>query len=197
MKVMKRTVLGLFLLASTSCGDMARQGTGSSYLMVTSIAAASGADDTEFSGTLRSDVVTIVDGAQVVYDDPARVSFQLALKDPGSAASPTTPTPNNFITLNRYRVEFIRSDGRNTPGVDVPHPFDGAFTVTVADTAEAGFTLVRHQAKNEAPLTGLRRTPVFISTVARVTFYGRDQTGREVSATAQIGVNFGDFADPE
>lgn len=194
---MKRVFLFVVVIASASCGDMVRQGTSSSYLIVTSLEAASGADDTEFGGTVRSDVVTMVEGAQVIYDDPARVGFQLALKDPGSGAVPTTPTPNNFITINRYRVEYIRSDGRNVQGVDVPYAFDSAFTVTVADTAEAGFTLVRHQAKNEAPLTGLRRTPVFISTIARVTFYGKDQTGREVSVTAQIGVNFGDFADPD
>jgi len=29
-----------------------------------------------------------------------------------------------------------------------------------------------------------------------VTFYGHDQTGREVSVTAKILVNFGNFADP-
>jgi hypothetical protein len=38
---------------------------------------------------------------------------------------------------------------------------------------------------------------VIISTIARVTFYGRDQTGREVTVTGpQISVNFGNFADP-
>jgi hypothetical protein len=176
---------------------MVRQGTGSSYLIVNALEAASGADSDEFAGTLRSDVITIVDDVATIFDDPARVNFQLALKDPGPAGSPTTPTSNNAITITRYRVEFIRADGRNTPGVDVPYAFDSAFTVTVSETAEAGFTLVRHQAKNEAPLPALRGTPVMISTIARVTFYGHDQTGREVIATAQIGVNFGDFADPE
>jgi hypothetical protein len=194
---MKRALLGLFLLASVSCGDLVRQGTSSAYLIVTELEAAPGADDDEYQGTLRSDVLTIVEDVPTIYDDPARVSFQLALKDPGPAGSPTTPTSNNFITINRYRVEYIRADGRNTPGVDVPYGFDGALTVTVADTAQAGFTLVRHQAKNEAPLPALRGTPLFISTIARVTFYGHDQTGREVSVTAQISVNFGDYADPE
>jgi hypothetical protein len=195
---MKRALLGILLLASVSCGDMVRQGTGSSYLIVNALEAKSGADSSaEFSGVLRSDVVTMIEDVSTIFDDPARVTFQLALKDPGPAGSPATPSTNNFITIDRYRVEFVRADGRNVPGVDVPYAFDGAFTATVADTAEVGFTLVRHQAKNEAPLTSLRRTPSFISTIARVTFYGRDQTGREVIATAQMGVNFGDFADPE
>jgi hypothetical protein len=194
---MKRTLLAVLLLPTISCGDAVRQGTGSSYLIVNALEAASGADDSEFGGVLRSDVLTVIDDVPTIFDDLARVEFQLAMKDPGSAGAATAPTTNNFITINRYRVEYIRADGRNTQGVDVPYAFDGAFTVTVGDTAEAGFTLVRHQAKNEAPLAGLRATPVFISTIARVTFYGRDQTGREVVATAQIGVNFGDFADPD
>ena len=38
-------------------------------------------------------------------------------------------------------------------GVDVPHAFEGAFTVTVGgDAAEAGFVLVRNAAKSEPPL---------------------------------------------
>jgi hypothetical protein len=194
---MRKLLLGVLLLGSVSCGDMVRQGTASSYLVVNSLEGASGADSGDFGGTLRSDVVTMVDDVQTIYDDLARVEFQLAMKDAGPVGSPSAPSPNNFITITRYRVEFIRSDGRNVQGVDVPYSFDGAFTVTVSDTASAVFTLVRHQAKNEAPLTGLRRTPTFISTIARVTFYGRDQTGREVIATAQMSTNFGDFADPD
>ena len=60
------------------------------------------------------------------------------------------------------------------------------------------FNLVRVQAKLEAPLKGLTGlgAAVVISTLADVTFYGRDQTGREVSVTGTIGVNFADWADP-
>ena len=29
--------------------------------------------------------------------------------------------------MTRYRVEFRRTDGRNTPGVDVPYGFDGGW----------------------------------------------------------------------
>jgi len=194
---MKRAVLAVLLLASVSCGDMARQGTGSSYLIINALEAAPGAEPEEFGGTLRSDVLTVVDDVPSVFNDVARVTFQLAMKDAGPPGSPTSPTSNNYITIDRYRVEFIRSDGRNTQGVDVPYTFDSAFTVTVADTAEAGFTLVRHQAKYEAPLAVLTNSPLIISTIARITFFGRDQTGREVIATAQIGVSFGDFADPD
>ncbi len=47
------------------------------------------------------------------------------MKDPGSTASPSTPTSANFITVTRYHVKYVRTDGRNTQGVDVPYEFDG------------------------------------------------------------------------
>ena len=180
------------------CGDVTREGTASSYLIVAALEAASGAEPGEFGTTLGSDVVTVVDGVPTVFSDLGRARFPLAMKDAGGVDSPTTPTTNNFITINRYHVRFIRADGRNTPGVDVPYPFDGAFTATVrAAETEAGFDLVRIQAKAEAPLAALARNFLSISTIAQVTFYGRDQTGREVSVTANISVNFANFGDPD
>jgi hypothetical protein len=38
--------------------------------------------------------------------------------------------------------------------------------------------------------------PIVISTIAEITFYGHDQTGRDVSVTGRINVNFANFADP-
>jgi hypothetical protein len=58
------------------------------------------------------------------------------------------------------------------------------------------FTLVRHQAKAEAPLAALARNRLVISTIAEITFYGHDQTGREVSTIARISVDFANFGDP-
>src|SRR5262249_8746698 len=97
------------------------------------------------------------------------------------------------------RVQYRRSDGRNTPGVDVPNPFDSGLTVTVpADgTVTSGFDIVRNVAKQEAPLSTLRTGETFISTIAEVTFYGHDQAGNEVSVTGSIGITFGNFADPQ
>jgi hypothetical protein len=184
-------------VAVGSCGEMSRQGTASSYLIVRSLEAAPGAEPTEFGGTLLSDVITVVDGSATIFNDVGRVTFSLGLKDAGTADSPTEPTSNNYITVTRYRVNFIRADGRNTPGVDVPYGFDGAVTVTVAaGESSAGFTIVRNIAKLEAPLAALAASPVIISTIAEVTFYGTDQTGREVSAVARISIDFANFGDP-
>ena len=127
--------------------------------------------------------------------------FHLALKDIGTTASPTAPTTNNQVTITRYHVNYRRADGRNTPGVDVPHGFDGAVTVTIPaeGSATAAFEIVRHQAKQEPPLANLANGggSNIISTIAEITFYGRDQAGNEVTVTTSMSVNFGDFADPQ
>jgi hypothetical protein len=197
--------LGSAILTSTSCGEVARTGQSPSFLIVAELEGASGAEPSLFGGTLNSDVQTIVErqvAGQTVrtpttFDDGGRATFRLGFKNP---LSPSAPTTLNEITITRYRVVFKRSDGRNTPGVDVPHAFDGAFTLTVPPgaTAEGGFDLVRHQHKSEPPLANLvgNGGAQIISTIADVTFFGRDQAGNEVNVTASISVNFADFGDP-
>lgn len=190
-----RLLAATLLVGTASCGDAVRQGEGSSYLIIQALEAASGAEPDEFQGVLFSDILTIVEEIPTVFADNGRVTFRLGMKDPVLA---TSPTQANFITVNRYRVRFIRADGRNMPGVDVPYGFDGGLTVTVGEGDTVGiFELVRHIAKAEAPLAALTVNGVVISTIAEVTFYGTDQTGREVSAVGRITVNFGNFGDPD
>ena len=190
-------VLSLAVVAS-SCGSAVRQGNTTSFLIVNSLEFARGAEPDTFTANLLSDVITIVDGAASHYNDLARVTFSLGLKDPGSSTSPNAPTQNQFITIDRYHVRFFRADGRNTQGVDVPYEFDGAFTATVGDAdVQAGFTVVRNIAKREAPLQALVSNGLVLTTIAEITFYGRDQTGRSVSATARASIDFGNFADPK
>jgi hypothetical protein len=145
---------------------------------------------------LQSDVST----RGAAFDDIARVTTRLALKDPGTPENPALPTTANYITVTRYRVEYRRSDGRNTPGVDVPFPFDGGMTfTTVTGIQTAEFVLVRASAKLEGPLRSLREGggAIVINTIAEVTFYGADQTGADVSAMGTIGVNFADWSDED
>jgi hypothetical protein len=121
--------------------------------------------------------------------------MRLIMKDVGTA-----PSPVNGVTITRYRVTFRRADGRNTPGVDVPFPFDSAVTFTVAPgtVATATFELIRHTAKLEAPLAALGQSVGLVfATVADVTFFGHDQGGNELSASGSIGVQFANFADPD
>jgi hypothetical protein len=204
-----KSAAALALVIGTSIGCTADQysGQSSSYVIVQSLQAASGAEPDEFGGTLSSDVQTLVEtninGQQVksptIYEDLGRVTLQLAMKNP-PAAGGLDPTTTNFITLNRYRVTFVRADGRNAPGVDVPYPFDGAITVTVAeDPVTVSMTLVRIQSKLEQPLLPLvgGGGALAISTIAEVTFYGADQTGRDVAVSGRISVTFADWGDPE
>ena len=200
MNGISRTALTLIFAAATAtagCSDFIRQDRSPVTLVIDRLEAASGASGTSaaFGGTLNSDVITIVDNSPTVFSDSGRVTMRLIMKDALAA-----PSAVNAVTINRYRVTFRRSDGRNTPGVDVPQPFESAVTFTVAPgtTASQSFELVRHLAKEDAPLRALAsNVAVTIATIADVTFFGRDQTGTELSATGSIGVIFGDFGDPE
>lgn len=209
---MKATILKPICLAAAlgaaaltaACGEVARTGRAPVQLVIDSLAAASGAQDAEFGAFLLSDVETLIendDGDLVptIFNDPGQVTMRLILKDPGVPGIPASPTSLNEVTLSRYRVSYRRADGRNAPGVDVPFPIDGGVTATVpADgTITFGFNLVRHTAKMEAPLLALVTQPVHISTLADITFWGRDQVGNEVSVTGTIQVEFGNFGDPQ
>jgi hypothetical protein len=209
----RRAALGAVLAAAVAlpfagCTTAQRASQSPSYFFIESLQAASGATPDKFGGTLASDVVTFVkqdvngqtERVPTIYADPGQVLLKLALKNPGPSDSPTVPSSTNYITLTRYHVDFVRADGRNTPGVDVPYPFDGGLTATITnDGATVAFTLVRVQAKEEAPLKQLAfgGGAIDISTIAQVTFYGADQAGHEVSATGNISVNFSDWGDPQ
>lgn len=200
------TGLVIAVLAA-GCGEVARSGRAPGQVVIMALEGASGAEDDLFSGTLLSDVVTIVErtiddetvGVPTIYNDLGRVTMRLILKDPGVPGVAATPSALNAVTFNRYRVTYRRPDGRNTPGVDVPYPFDSAATFTVGEEdITVTFQLVRSTAKLEAPLRVLATNAgVLLNMIAEVTFYGQDQAGNEVSATASIGITFGNFGDPE
>jgi hypothetical protein len=77
----------------------------------------------------------------------------------------------------------------------VPYAFDTGGTATVQAPISMIFTLVRVQAKIEPPLVSLATNLNALSTIAEITFYGHDMTGREIATTATVGVNFANFAD--
>ena len=184
-----RLALALTCVVSvTSCSEAIRTGQSPSYLIISALTAAPGGT-TNFGSQLQSDVLTDTGGS---FADQGQVTLQVAQKDPLGPA----PSDVNSITLTQYRVEYFRTDGRNTPGVDVPFGFDGALTATFPTQGSVEFTIVRIQAKQEAPLKALANGggADAITAVARVTFYGRDQNGREVSVTGNISITFSDWA---
>lgn len=195
------TGLGLLLTVggAISCNEGVTASRSSTILVIERIGAASGGTtDDPIPTLLNSDVLT--NGA--VFPDIARVTTRLAFKAPGTSENPVSPTSANWVTVTGYRVFYRRTDGRNTPGIDVPYPFEGGMTMTTLDIGTAEFTLIRAQAKLEAPLislrsqTGLPGGAVALSVIADITFFGHDQTGAAVSADGSIGINFADFADP-
>jgi hypothetical protein len=205
--ILRRTgyaaVAAAVVLGASCASDLTRTGKSPAYLVIDTMAAAAGASPGTFANPLNSDVQTLVPkntGSPTVFNDLGRASIRLALKNLGSTGSPTTPTSLNDITITRYHVNFIRADGRNTPGVDVPYAFDGGVTATISGTSPATvvFELVHQSMKLESPLKNLVSNggAILFTTIAEVTFYGRDQAGNEVSVMGTITVNFGDFADP-
>ena len=167
----------------SGCGRV-QDDNSSAFLIVGSLEAASGATPGTLSGVLASDVQT----KGGIFEDPGSVHFVLGLKN----STITAPTSANFITVTGYHVVFARADGG-----PVPAAFDGALTVTVNDTgATGGFVLVPASAKTVAPLNSLVGTLTEIQTIATVTFFGKDQAGHAVQATATISVNFADWGDP-
>jgi len=202
-------LLAASALVTSACGEVARTGRSPAYLQMVRLDAASGAQPDLFGGTLLSDVITIVEVNRgdetffvpTTFNDVGRAEFRVALKDPGPSAAPTTPSTLNAVTLTRYRVVYRRSDGRNTQGVDVPYAFDGAMTMTVpaSGSASGAFDIVKHTAKNEAPLRALWNVggAQIINTIAEVTFWGADQAGNDVTVTGSISITFSNFGDPE
>ena len=73
---------------------------------------------------------------------------------------------------------------------------NGGMTMQPQDNVDIIVELVRHVAKAEAPLAALAADRNIISTIATITFYGKDQAGNNVIVTGQVQVNFGNFADP-
>lgn len=186
--------LAVVVATSISCGDVVRSSQSPMMLVIDSLAGGE-----ESSVLLTSDVLTRVTSPApctplspcfIVRNDAGAAAMSVVPKNPTVA-----PSTNNDVTIRRYRVAYRRADGHNTPGVDVPHPFDGAVTVTIpaGATATVGFELVRVTAKEESPLVELVVNPNVLHVIADVTFFGTDLVGNDVSATGSISINFANF----
>jgi hypothetical protein len=194
-------LLALAALAA-GCGKTT-EGQGPAFLVVEKLEGAPGVDPGAFSTYLMSDVLTYVkvDGVRVpnIFEDPARATVHVEMKDMGRPGSPNTPSSMNQVVLERFHVNYIRADGRNNPGVDVPYGYDGTVTSTVTGAAaEIIFPIVRAAAKTESPLVTLvgGGGAQHISCIAQVTLYGHDYAGNAISASGQITIEFADWGDP-
>ena len=194
---LKIILSAILVLGLAGCNALEDHSTSGSTLILTSI---TGSDLQGGSGSTiaYSDVIQN-DGS--IVNDIGEATVTAQLLDPNY---PDTPTYYQDVIVDQVDVEYFRTDGRNTPGVDVPYAFSEPLNVYVQTGKSAifGFTLVRHTAKLEAPLLNLVYQPQqVLQLVAKVTFYGKDVGGHRVQpVTGYITIycaNFADYVPPE
>ena len=184
-----KVVLGAIALVLPGCTPKPE-----TVLAVTSISAVDA--DGDPVGDLFSDVCNGSSYQCAVTNDNALATLSARAENPYTDIS-------HFgdIVVERYRVTYVRADGRNTPGTDVPYPFDGVvnFNVPVdGPPASQPFMVVRQQAKLEPPLRTLAGGGggVVVSMIAQIDFYGHQVVGgQSVAARGYLNVTFGDFAN--
>lgn len=197
-------LLALAAISFASCKtpDTLKQDTTNTYIEVELVQGIQDSPTGSPSDELESDVCNLTENTNTgefycsVSNDYGVVQMSAVLKNQDQLSA----TFLNDVTFTSYRVTYTRADGRNTPGVDVPYPFDGAtnFIVRVgAGAASQAFILVRVQAKEEPPLINMRSLggSLALSTIAEVTFFGHDGAGRPISAKGFLSIHFADYAD--
>jgi hypothetical protein len=147
---------------------------------------------------LKSDVLT---NGSIVNDD-VLVTVNLFRKNnnPQQAVGPV-----EHVYLERYEINYRRSDGHNVQGVDVPYSISGPLGNVRFHTASSNgeientisITVVRHQAKAEPPLRNMEGggNQNIITTIAEFTIHGRTVQGGVMEARGSLQVTFADFAD--
>jgi hypothetical protein len=193
---MKRMALVVVGLLSVSCTpEWARENDSPVILRISKIQGQAGGPS---AGTAADFLISDV---APVFNDNAVIVFEVIPKNRQQQDVLTGPI--NDVLVEQYEVRYIRSDGRNVEGVDVPFRFTGGMSVLVHNLTEQGVAVivVRHQAKFEPPLQNLRSnaTGVFggafaMSVVAELTFHGHTTSGKAVSATGRLNIVFADFA---
>lgn len=196
---MKRTKNALKIIALLpciffllSCNPLEDDSTSSSLLLILNITGTTiEGDDVSFQ---QSDVV--IEGA--VYADTATATLQAKLLNP----EPLIPQASQYtsIVITRYVVSYSRSDGQNTPGVDVPYSFEGSLStlIEIDSTVDIPIVIVREVAKLESPLFDLRAggNEGVLQVTATIDFYGHDLVNNAVKATGYLSIFFADYIDP-
>lgn len=191
-------VAGLLLLvamagvAGPGCTpDFAEQGQAPVILRILKITASS-----EPAGEESDFLISDVEFEGSVFNDNAVIEMEVLPKNPNAVG---LDTRLNDVLVERYEVRFIRSDGRDQEGVDVPFRHTGAVATVVPydDTASAAVVVVRHQAKREAPLANIQGGggANLLTVIAEITVHGRTTAGKGVSATGRLQILFADFVD--
>lgn len=196
--LLKISVILILTYLIISCNPIADDTQSNSLLIVVNFTGTD-IEDNEVN-FLQSDVVQIDTdtGLPFVTGDTATVTFTAKLIDP----SPEVTTSHyNDIQVTHYSVQYFRSDGKNTEGIDIPYSFTGSLStmVSIDSTVQVPFIIVREVAKLETPLIQLRdgTEEAAITVTAKVEFYGHDMTNDRVQATGYLTITFANFIDPE
>ncbi len=200
---MRRVALVALLgVALGACGtDLGEEDRAPVFMRITQVLGQRGANTPgQFSAFLASDVITLVTAGQnrvpTIFTDAAQLTIQVTPKNPNLATSATSS-----VTLERYEVRYLRSDGRNVEGVDVPYRISGpmAFTVPMNATGNAVIEVVRAQAKREPPLLNLASGTGedIISCTAEITVHGRTAAGQAVTDMGRLQIDFANWGDPQ
>jgi hypothetical protein len=187
------------LLAFAACTpDYADDGRSPVMLRIIRVTAGAGGSGTG-GAFLLSDVRD--DEGNGVFNDDVILTVQNVPKNQNDG---TVYTRLQDVVLERYEVRYIRSDGRDVEGVDVPFSISGDVTavIPVEDPGvPVTFIVVRHQAKREPPLANIQAGGANLSggaramtVFAKIIVYGRTIAGQAVKSNeATLEIGFGDF----
>ena len=134
-----------------------------------------------------------------VFNDNAQIDFtnDYLQIGPGAVGGPTFM---NDIIVTQYRVDYVRPNNRNTPGVDVPFGIDGTmqFRVNANGTGSTTIMVVRHVAKREPPLAQVPFEGEGVLTAnAQMRFFGHDVAGRAVSTVGFLEIHFANYGEAD
>ena len=204
-------VLGVTALAVASFGCVPEWARDNETGIIMEIAGITGVAGGEGQGGTEGDI--LFSDVSAWINDDAVVTLNVYRKNPTVAGTSAL----EHVRLESYQVRFLRSDGRNVEGLDVPHRITGALNAlrfhTPTETGEievdAVINVVRHTAKREPPLINLidsdltprTRGPFLagegiITTTAEITVFARQvTTGEALQASGRFQVVFADFVD--
>jgi hypothetical protein len=198
MRAARLLMIGASIAALGGCTpDFGTANDAPVILRVDSITGSSGGGGTTggsgIGQVLLSDVRTDTGS---VFNDNATLTVE---NIPKNQNGPTLG-PFNDVVIEQYRVRYVRTDGLNREGVEVPYSFSGTVNILVAAGGQTTvpILIVRHAAKLEPPLTNLTGRPFggfdLLTTFAEITLFGHTTSGKAVEATGRIEVHFADFA---
>jgi hypothetical protein len=197
-------LLALVLVTYAACTSVEDNSRSASLLTVSNVVGEPGSKGETPGTPLLSDVCDNPDGTPQdpdtcsVFNDNALVTFDNDFLQVGPGTGQGTSYLNDIL-VTQYRVDYVRSNGRNTPGVDVPFGIDGTMDIRVGvnSSADATILVVRHTAKVEPPLSEITtgEGEKVITANAQLRFFGHDIAGRSISATGFLEIHWANYGE--